>query len=382
MSYTLCCCCHWCLQSLLLLNVSLNGAAFGVDSTPSTKCPSAGPCQIDAWRQGSAFTAGKPNPSPQGDVVLRRQPWVTGVSRPEVPSATAAEITNALTDGCVADGVHDDTKALQLSIDKRAAVTFLPLGVYATSGSLVLRNGTMLFGENMAALSLKPSASGFDDPAKLTSAVLTMDVGASATVSDLTVKVLSGGSHVAGAVLVKVPAESKLHMYDVWIMVGVGVDALMRVSGGLYSSSVWGAGDGTENKLGLVIHENTHPIWLTATSWEHHIRSMVSLQGAQNVTALMTQMEEPTTQQSAAAPAPWALDIDAVSSSVHIIGLIAMSWVQQFPAIVRAQGAQDIAIFTTVEFNATQFLVAGGAAVPVPDGGLCSPFKCFTAAQA
>ena len=149
-----------CLQSLLLLNVSLNGAAFAVDNTPSTKCPSAGPCQIDAWRQGGAFTAGKPDPSPQGDVDLRHQPWPAGVSRPEVPSATAAEVANALTDGCMADGVHDDIETLQLSIDKRAVVTFLPLGVYATSGSLMLHNGTMLLGENMAALALKPSASG------------------------------------------------------------------------------------------------------------------------------------------------------------------------------------------------------------------------------
>ena len=276
----------------------------------------------------------------------------------------------------MADGVHDDIETLQLSIDKRAVVTFLPLGVYATSGSLMLHNGTMLLGENMAALALKPSASGFANAAQ-PAAVLTMDGGATATVSDLMVKVLSG-SQVTGAVLVQVPAEAQLRMYDVWMMVGVGINALMRVSGGLYASSVWGAGDGTENKLGLVIEANTHPIWLTATSWEHHIGAMVSLQGAHNVTALMTQMEEPTSQQPAV---PWALDIDAQSTSVHIVGLMAMSWVQQFPAIIRAQGAQDIGIFTAVEFNATQYLVAGSAPVPVPEGGLCSPFKCFTAAQ-
>ncbi len=48
--------------------------------------------------------------------------------------------------GAKADGVHDDTKALQAALDCRGKV-FLPPGEYLISGKLIIHSDTQLFGE-------------------------------------------------------------------------------------------------------------------------------------------------------------------------------------------------------------------------------------------
>ena len=49
--------------------------------------------------------------------------------------------------GAVADGIHDDTKALQAALDCRGKV-FLPSGSYRISGKLAVHSGTRLYGED------------------------------------------------------------------------------------------------------------------------------------------------------------------------------------------------------------------------------------------
>lgn len=174
-----------------------------------------------SWRQGPALQAGSPIDGESGELpaASARTTALKHRPRPYCHGAAAAQdcgVVSIMDFGAKADGVTDDSAALQKAINAHKSV-FLPFGNYVIANTVTLKATTVLFGE---AYSLVMAGSANADFAKNISdgeeptPMLTMPEGSTVSLVDLT---FGSDGPVPGCLLVDWKNGSPDHggMWDV-----------------------------------------------------------------------------------------------------------------------------------------------------------------------
>eukprot|EP00040_Diaphanoeca_grandis_P014876 m.75570 g.75570 ORF g.75570 m.75570 type:complete len:696 (+) comp24802_c0_seq1:124-2211(+) len=261
------------------------------------------------------------------------------------PRPALTDATNVFDTGAVADGIHDDTAAIQRAIDMDACV-FLPFGTYLVSDTLTLRMDTQLVGEGMPLIILKANATGFGDETRPKAMIVTPnDADAHVLLADVA---LSSESGNYGAILLQWRSGSDSATYDVHVRLYTAVHTAVHITGfgGGVWSNMWGWGADhnlTDNTpMAPLLNNSTHwlgaisgmridskgPTWLLGTAFEHHRAVMYNITGASDVTLLGSQTEHPYWLRGIVGTP--ACDASAVvvmnSTRVNMYGVVWCSW--------------------------------------------------------
>ena len=318
-------------------------------------CESGKDCsKIRFWRCGNAYDEGKElgfvrDPAQPGGKTYNPQPFTP--VRPDVPMENrpftqpwmaASSVTNALDSGCKADGVADDTAALQRALDT-GGVVFLPGGVYKVSQPLTIPSGVTLIGEAWSEIQASAGAAAWKDAAN-PQPMLRLTAGGAGSgplLSNLMLTV--GGSHstsgdrdLPGCIIVQWEHPNAT-FYDVhWRVQNAAHTSLKMIAGSggwMENSWIWVADhdiDGQTNTDGLItvkvpyglVMASTEPSYLVGVAIEHHFESNFNLTHAARATLIMAQTETPYWQIP---PTSWMLNIEH-SAGVLVYGAVGENW--------------------------------------------------------
>lgn len=283
-----------------------------------------GTVTIRAWRQGAAFTAGKPIAGNQSALALTR-PDAPLPLRPR-PNFGGADgtgaVANVYTYGAKGDGVADDTKAIQAAIDASDEV-FLPQGTYRITAPLVLRPATALIGEVLSNLAADGNAPAWGDAANPQPLLSLPAGGASAPqLADLILTVIN--ANASGCVLLDWQSGPGTGAWDVHWRMYFAAHTLLHVHGAgaggyLENSWAWVADHDIDtnaqlnisNPRGVLVEGATGGFMCVGCASEHSALYQYNITGSDNVTMLFLQTESPYWQDP---PTAWAIAVDSTTN--------------------------------------------------------------------
>lgn len=194
---------------LTLDNVNFAGSGTAIATTTGDVLLGGAP-HVDEWMWGVVATKDSPTGRQvKGEAVTPARSRPSGLlnssgnyfdrTKPQYEDVPASSFKNALSSGCVGDGVADDTQCLQTLLGSEGYV-FLPAGVYKVTDTIKIVSGVKLVGEAWSAITA--SGDKFSDMKK---PKVMVQVGEEGEVGDVEISdvLFQVQGAMAGAVLVE-----------------------------------------------------------------------------------------------------------------------------------------------------------------------------------
>ena len=294
--------------SIILENIVLDSVGTAVEG-PSGSLLAGGSTTIAAWGQGHQYTPSGPTAF-QGTVTPNTRPaaLLNGanyyqMSKPQFETLTTDQVYSVRTGGAKGDGVTDDTKAVQSSLDTAAAagqLCFFDAGIYLVTNTITIPPGSKIAKESYSVI--MSSGDFFNDVNNPKPVVQVGASGSSGSVQWTDMVVATQGVQ-AGATLIEwnLAASSGSGMWDVHTRIGGFAGSNLQVAqcsttstnclaaymsmhvttgaSGVYLENVWlwtadhdiDSGANTQINIytgrGLLIESTNGPVWLLVFSF-------------------------------------------------------------------------------------------------------------------
>lgn len=344
---------------------------------------SDGTTAIRSWRQGPALARGAAILGVQSDLPATR-PDTPLESRPRPIFGKSGKAVSVYDFGAKGDGKTDDTNSIQAAIDASPEV-FLPHGIYMISATIHLKSTTTLCGEAYSTLIPMPGASAWAEGSNSNPvAMIATPSDASASVQLMDLFFATAGD-APNCIMLDWQSGSASGVWDVFHQIMHPVWAQLRVSGhgGGYFENMWmwtadhsldtGKEITVKSPRGMLIQNNTSPVWMYGVAAEHSSEYQYMLDGAHDVTMVTTQSETPYWQTP---PSAVALTITR-STNVWSYGSAFECWFNGIErTLLEVTNSTNVYLYLPSTKNAS-YLLTGDRTVPA--SGPYAPKDHFTA---
>ena len=350
-------------------NLRLDNVSTAIRGPSGTVLPgSSGPSVIEAWGRGHEYTASSGPTFFEGPIAPNNRPASLAPgggagaafyarSKPQYEDVPLSEFVSARDAGAAGDGVTDDTDALNALFASAAAanrIVFLDAGMYLVTSTVRIPPGSRIFGE---ALPVILSAGPFFNDAENPRPVVQVGAPGETGRVEWSNAIVSTRGAQAGAVLIEYnlasPASDPSGLWEVHTRIGgfagsdlqlpqcaktpnvtITPDNLAREcvaafmsmhvtpsAAALYAENCWiwvadhDVEEGADNQQitiyagrGLLVEGSPGPIWLVASSVEHHQLYEYQLVGARDVYMGQIQTETAYYQPNPDATVPFAAE--------------------------------------------------------------------------
>ncbi|KIM87551.1 glycoside hydrolase family 55 protein [Piloderma croceum F 1598] len=337
--------------SLVLNNIQLSNVPIAVGVLNGTTVLAGGHTTIHSWGQGNVYSGTSSKAKfTQGTIpsVAKPKSLIDGAgkifqkSHPQYEDYSIHQFVSVKDQGAKGDGKTDDTKALNMIMEKYSGckIIYFDAGTYIVTDTLKIPAGTRVVGEAWSVIAGKGNR--FSDQTN-PRAVVQVGEECSQGIMEISDIIFSTVGPAAGAVVVewnvKESSQGEAGTWDSHIRLG-GADgtnlqpahckagtvseqcmaaflALHLTKGSTgYFEGLWAwladhdlDGDGT-TQLSLfsgrgILSESQGPVWMIGTASEHHVMYQYSLVGAQDHYMGLIQTETPYYQPVPLPPSPF-----------------------------------------------------------------------------
>jgi glucan 1,3-beta-glucosidase len=349
--------------TLIIDNVDMsNNVPVAVSNAGTTETLLAGNAIIDSWIQGREYLAANAGKAVQGVKATSTKPAnlldSTGAvftrSKPQYEGVDVSAFLSTKANGCVGDGVTDDTAAIQALFDKATAtdVVYFDHGAYLVTSTVKVPKNIRITGE-IWPLIMAGGSTTFSDqtkPAPVFQVGQPGDTG-SVEISDL---IFETKGAQPGAIMIQwnvaESSQGSAGMWDVHVRIGgsagtglqsdtcskapttiadanpdcIGAFLLLHVTSQatIYLENNWfwvsdhelDLADHNQinifNGRGVFIESEAGPVWLWGTSAEHSVLYNYQIANAASVFMGLIQTETPYFQSNPNAITPFTVNTD------------------------------------------------------------------------